>query len=365
MRRYMPRLGLSDISGGEDDAAGRGQSVVKTPACCRDAVRLIDPPYRSCIRYCDTYHRHPAKEKDRFVPAVRNERYACKNPKQGSCDCKACHSLRRFEEMYPKCEGKLDEFKRRTYMFEDSNMEKPNRSANFQSTNVAGGGGTESGDQHTRGARGHDDAGPKVTYSSGMKEAFYVEPPSPSGAYSSVYGNAAAPKTPQPSFNSHTKESASSEGGGAARRSYRSQHDLSDVASDNGAADTGSEGNVRKRKSTEHYDAAHAAHTAKQGRQGGYHDDVISSLLPSYMFNAPLPPNSRQGLLSTTKADTSSLDLEGDSLYKDMFLEDPLSFSALENMAQTAPLHTWKCALCASWNHPGNVACARCYTARM
>jgi hypothetical protein len=30
--------------------------------------------------YCDTYHRHPAKEKDVFVPAVRNERCVCCHP---------------------------------------------------------------------------------------------------------------------------------------------------------------------------------------------------------------------------------------------------------------------------------------------
>lgn len=57
--------------------------------------------------------------------------------------------------------------------------------------------------------------------------------------------------------------------------------------------------------------------------------------------------------------------VSGDSLYKDMFLEDPLSFSALENIAQTAPLHTWKCALCASWNHPSHATCTRCYTSRI
>ena len=31
--------------------------------------------------YCDTYRVHPAKEKDKFVPAVRNERYGCRHPK--------------------------------------------------------------------------------------------------------------------------------------------------------------------------------------------------------------------------------------------------------------------------------------------
>ena len=31
--------------------------------------------------YCDTYRVHPAKEKEKFVPAVRNERYGCRHPK--------------------------------------------------------------------------------------------------------------------------------------------------------------------------------------------------------------------------------------------------------------------------------------------
>lgn len=103
--------------------------------------------------------------------------------------------------MYPKCEGKLDEFKRRTFMFEDSNMEKPDRSANFHPNGggeVEGGGGARAG-----GARsGHDDAGPKVTYSSGMKEAFYTDQHHPTpAAYATMYGSTAAPKTPQPTFS--------------------------------------------------------------------------------------------------------------------------------------------------------------------
>ena len=40
----------------------------------------------------------------------------------GNCDCKSCHSLRRFDELYPNCESKLDEFKRRTFMFNDKDV---------------------------------------------------------------------------------------------------------------------------------------------------------------------------------------------------------------------------------------------------
>eukprot|EP00039_Didymoeca_costata_P031516 m.35131 g.35131 ORF g.35131 m.35131 type:complete len:486 (-) comp8839_c0_seq2:955-2412(-) len=82
--------------------------------------------------YFDQFHRHPAKEKDRFVLAVRMQRYFCKLQGQGNrdeesrktCSCKACHSLRRFQEMYPKCEPNLHKFKSRSYFF-DNNDEKP------------------------------------------------------------------------------------------------------------------------------------------------------------------------------------------------------------------------------------------------
>ena len=69
--------------------------------------------------YYDLFKTHPAKEKDKFVEAVRGQRYNCKQDRTEGmpCGCKACHSLRRFQEMYPKCKANLHEFKRRSYLF--------------------------------------------------------------------------------------------------------------------------------------------------------------------------------------------------------------------------------------------------------
>jgi hypothetical protein len=103
---------------------------------------------------------------------------------------------------------------------------------------------------------------------------------------------------------------------------------------------------------------------ARQGQQ--QYDEVMSSLLPNYFFNIPTSSPTKDHMMKAPPAispgglDSGALDLETDSLYKELCLEDPLTFSALENMTTTAPLNTWLCPTCASWNHPSQGACSRC-----
>ena len=56
--------------------------------------------------------------------------------------------------------------------------------------------------------------------------------------------------------------------------------------------------------------------------------------------------------------------LRDETRYKELCLEDPLTFSAIENMASSAPLNTWLCPVCASWNHPSRNDCSRCASKR-
>lgn len=92
--------------------------------------------------YFDQQHRHPAKEKDKFVEAVRSQRYFCKqrfsnpNSDRATCACKACHSLRRFQELYPKCEQYLHKFKSRSFLFVDDKgpEAKPQTTNNIDSS---------------------------------------------------------------------------------------------------------------------------------------------------------------------------------------------------------------------------------------
>eukprot|EP00038_Savillea_parva_P006808 m.166005 g.166005 ORF g.166005 m.166005 type:complete len:584 (+) comp12635_c0_seq1:336-2087(+) len=344
--------------------------------------------------YCDIYHRHPAKEKDLFVPAVRNERYQCKHPDTPSCDCKACHSLRRFEEMYPKCEAKLDEFKRRTFMFEDrekgsdkastrthsSSSDRPapkqsrgSRLTNRHSSTERGGNGTASGgggssrsrrsDEHdTKGAAAHRNSFDHDDVNSGrgggnstdvdFDARFRRDTTSGTeggrGGTSSVagfsppVGSDMYPRTPE-------RYRGQSDGGGSAN------------------------GSARKRKHSLNLLPMPPVNKVRHGGQQQY-DEVMSSLLPNYIFNIPptSPSKDHSGMMmgrmpmpmSPSGLDAEALDLETDSLYKELCLEDPLTFSALENMATTAPLNTWLCSVCASWNHPSRAMCTRCASKR-
>mmetsp|Transcript_34796 Transcript_34796/g.104864 ORF Transcript_34796/g.104864 Transcript_34796/m.104864 type:complete len:569 (-) Transcript_34796:72-1778(-) len=325
--------------------------------------------------YCDVYGRHPAKEKDLFVPAVRNDRYQCKHPNTTGCDCKACHSLRRFEEMYPKCEAKLDEFKRRTFMFESKGAEKPNRGSGTSAVDAADGGGPRSAAK-SRGSRASGRGEPKAHGSGGrgkVRDSFEagaaqvaVSARSQQAEIAKLdYGTAAAaaaaaagalPKTPVPAFAARAPGQQHDDGYGVPAMGYGAP------------AAVGGGPRARKRKNSLNLLPMPVSTKARVNGPQGY-DEVMSSLLPNYIFQ--IPPTSpikdlgKMPAISPSALNAGALDLETDSLYKELCLEDPLTFSALENMASTAPLNTWLCAVCASWNHPSRGDCSRCASKRV
>eukprot|EP00040_Diaphanoeca_grandis_P005014 m.30970 g.30970 ORF g.30970 m.30970 type:complete len:438 (+) comp16374_c0_seq1:257-1570(+) len=112
---------------GDDPESPASKDMCEMMFCTTKQKKRKGVPYCGTCRkfmeetvkwYCDAYQCHPAKQKENFVQVVRDERYRCKNPKVGTCDCKSCHAARRFNELYPNCASKLEAFKRRTLMFD-------------------------------------------------------------------------------------------------------------------------------------------------------------------------------------------------------------------------------------------------------
>jgi len=349
--------------------------------------------------YCDTYHRHPAKEKDKFVPAVRSERYQCKHPKTTPCDCKACHSLRRFEEMYPKCESKLDEFKRRTYMFESH--EKGASSSNRKSssggtTKQSSDKGEKKGERKAAKASSSSASGRRVT----MRDAKHSEASTDEVDLGEVHYSVPGRSIPDAQLTAFVDmgdsvvDSMSSMGGvratqynvnGVDRDDQRAMAtamppkmpSVSSMVPEPGSAapglsETGTtpRGRRRRKRSNSWNLGRLGLETAQKSRMvSGANDDVLSNLLPNFLFQTgPQVKDSDQhvGVLNQNSAvNDCALEFESESLYKELCLEDPLTFSALESVATTAQLNTWLCNVCASWNHPSHGRCTRCNNPRI
>lgn len=306
--------------------------------------------------YCDTYRVHPAKEKDKFVPAVRNERYGCRHPKVGNCDCKSCHSLRRFDELYPNCESKLDEFKRRTFMFNDkdvSESSKTNSRCKAAAANAAR--HTTSQKQAAKSAGGlgtpNDASNPFINLGISPKDKV-----KPSDIFGDNFG-----QLPAQTLQQHN-------------RKRKMQPPQSGYTSRRPAQQQKTTGGKTGRKPQ-----GKAKIESQQRRQQQQQpvDDSLDGLLPNYILPTPSPGAARETAYSaresagpsfstTAELSTPVFEMDADALYRAMYMEDPDTFSALETMTNSAPtMNTWLCTTCAVWNHRSRQHCNTCNTARI
>eukprot|EP00040_Diaphanoeca_grandis_P030298 m.178843 g.178843 ORF g.178843 m.178843 type:complete len:631 (+) comp31953_c2_seq19:315-2207(+) len=345
--------------------------------------------------YCDTHRIHPAKEKDKFVPAVRNERYGCKHPKIGTCDCKSCHSLRRFDELYPNCVAKLDEFKRRTFMFNDADAEheteklvltkrgkqeqlelaKANKLAASKKIVIPGIAiPTWNPSQDILAAAGPCKSpnpfenlelsssalsSPKILNNNGK-----VKEEDEFGAWTAVgrgtaqrFNNKRKLTLPQPPGTQNgykTRRKASITG---AVEIPKMQEDLISILPEyilpsprrhNNASNTNNNSNNNNNTNNNNNNNSNNnnhTHGHTNDNTNGNNNTIHSTNNANFISDALTSPG---------------LDLDADNLYKAMWDEDPISFTMMETMAQTSLMNTWSCVLCATWNHRGRQFCSTC-----